>query len=438
MITYKKAILLVFFVGVLASFSGGVLASARFDWANQANISDILKFQYWKNLFFPEGGFWTPKTSLSPPAGGSPPVIDQSPGVSPLSQPVLDYEAAKIAAVKRASPAVVSIIITKDLPVLEQYYINPFRGFGYGDEFFDQFFGIPQYRQKGTEKREVGGGTGFIITGDGLILTNKHVVQDEKAEYTVLTNDEKRYPAKVLARDPVLDLAIIKVDKTGLPTVTLGDSGKLELGQTVITIGNALGEFRNTVSIGAVSGLARQITASGGGQLETLKGIIQTDAAINQGNSGGPLLDLRGEVVGINTAMAVGAQSIGFAIPINQAKSAIESVKKEGRIVIPFLGVRYAIINNSLKEKNNLLFNYGALVRRGESADELAVIPGSPADKAGIAENDIILEINGEKITEDNDLASIIRTKKVGEEITLNIWSKGVEKIIRAKLEERK
>ncbi len=150
------------------------------------------------------------------------------------------------------------------------------------------------------------------------------------------------------------------------------------------------------------------------------------------------MLNLRGEIIGVNVAMVSGAQSIGFAIPINQAKSAIESVKKEGKIVTPYIGVRYIIINEAVKEKNNLPVDYGALVSRGETREELAVIPGSPADKAGIVENDIILEIDGRKISRENDLASVIRTKKVGQEITLKIFSKGTEKIVKVKLEERK
>ena len=421
--SYRKNIILAVFAVLAISMSVGFGA--------KANISDILTPQYWKNLLFPQDAPSLPGAS---PAYSPPAVISQ-PGS--LSQPVSDYENAKIAAVKRVSPAVVSIIVTKDLPVLEQYYINPFDGFG--NDFFNQFFSIPQYRQKGTEKKEVGGGTGFIISFDGLILTNRHVVQDEKAEYTVLTNDEKKYPAKVLARDPVLDLAILKIEKAGLPTVVLGDSDKLELAQTVIAIGNALGEFRNTVSVGVVSGLARQVTASSaGGEREVLRNVIQTDAAINPGNSGGPLLNLKGEVIGVNVAMVSGAQSIGFAIPINQAKSAIESVKKEGRIVTPYIGVRYILINETIKKKNNLAFDYGALVSRGDTREELAVIPGSPADKAGIVENDIILEIDGQKITQNNDLSSVIRNKKVGDEVTLKILHRGQEKIVKVKLEERK
>lgn len=232
---------------------------------------------------------------------------------------VLTQEEKVISAVKNVSPAVVSIIISKNLPLYEKCYVNPFPDLFPG-------FQIPQMCQKGTRLQEIGGGTGFIISREGLILTNKHVVSDKTAEYTVLMNDGKKYSAKVLVLDPGQDLAIIKIENgTGsLPAVLLGDSDSVQIGQTVITIGNALGEFRNTVSVGVVSGLSRTITASGGGLTETIEDLIQTDAAINSGNSGGPLLNLKGEVVGINTAMASDAQSIGFAIPINKAKAILQ------------------------------------------------------------------------------------------------------------------
>lgn len=216
--------------------------------------------------------------------------------------------------VKRSQDAVVSVIATKDLPVLERSFVDPFQGFGFPNDFFGGLQ-IPQYQQKGTEKREVSSGTGFIVSSDGLVLTNKHVVSDEKAEFTVLMNNGDKYPAKVLARDPMQDIAILKIEKTGLSVLTLGDSDTIQTGQTVIAIGNALGEFRNTVSVGVISGMWRTITAQGGGTMETLEDLIQTDAAINPGNSGGPLFNLAGEVIGINTAMSQSAQNIGFALP---------------------------------------------------------------------------------------------------------------------------
>lgn len=354
---------------------------------------------------------------------------------------VVREESAIIEAVKIVSPAVVSIIITQDVPKLEEYFYEPFGG----DEFFKEFFGpffkfrVPQYRQEGTEKKEIGGGTGFIVSQDGLILTNKHVVSYQNVDYTVFTNDEKKYEARVLARDPVNDIAILKIKAKDLPVVELGDSDKLQIGQTVIAIGNALAEFRNTVSVGVISGLGRSITAGSlFGRTEQLERIIQTDAAVNQGNSGGPLVNLNGQVIGINVAMAMGAENIGFSIPINDAKKSIQDVKEKGRIVIPFLGVRYILVNKTIQEKNNLSVDYGALVIRGEKVGDLAVIPGSAADKAGIQENDIILEIDGERITEDNPLSKIIMKHSVGDKISLKVLHKGEEIELRAVLEERK
>ncbi len=346
--------------------------------------------------------------------------------------PQTSQEEKIISAVNEFSPAVVSIIVSKDLPILEEYWISPF------EEFFGPEFKIPQYRQKGTEKKEIGGGTGFIISSDGMVITNRHVVADTEADYTVLTNDGQKYPAKVIARDSAQDLAILKIESTqgAFKVVKLGDSSKLQIGQTVIAIGNALGEFKNTVSVGVISGLGRTVTASGGGEVETLEDVIQTDAAINKGNSGGPLLNLKGEVIGINTAIAVGAENIGFAIPINKAKKAIEQVKSLGKIVYPFLGVRYLLITDTIQKENNLEVDYGAWIVSGDNT-EPAVTPGSAAEKAGLKEGDIILEFNGAKITSENSLAKIIMNYNPGDKVTLKILRKSEEKTIEAFLGER-
>lgn len=362
--------------------------------------------------------------------------------------PQTSQEQSVISVVEDISPAVVSVIVTKDVPVLEQYYYNPFQE-------FEQFFGenpfqlqVPKYRQKGTQRQEVGGGTGFVVSEDGMILTNKHVVADTEADYTVFTNDGKKYPAKVAARDPIQDVAILKIEKEKIvdgkggfslksfPVVRIGDSDKIQIGQTVIAIGNALGEFRNTVSVGVVSGLGRTISASGGGITEVLEDVIQTDAAINKGNSGGPLVNLKGEVIGINTAMVEEAQSIGFATPINKAKRAVEQTRTSGKIVYPFLGIRYVLINDAVRKEDNLSVDYGALVAKGDGG-EAAVTPGSAAEKAGILEGDIILEFNGAKITTENSLAKLIQKYNSGDKVSLKILRNGEEKMIEVILGER-
>jgi serine protease Do len=359
----------------------------------------------------------------------------EKPGESTPYLPQTSQEEAIIKVVKEASPAVVSVIITKDIPKLKLYYEEPFKEF---EEFFGiPFeFKIPQWKQEGYEKQEIGGGTAFFISEDGMLLTNAHVVSDKEAEYTVLTNDGKKYPAKVLARDTVRDLAILKVEGGPFPTLKLGDSDKLQIGQTVIAIGNALGEFRNTVSVGVISGLGRTITASGGGIIETIEDVIQTDAAINRGNSGGPLLNLKGEVIGVNFAMAAGAENIGFAIPINKAKKDIEQVKKTGKIVFPFLGVRYVIITDEIQKENKLAVNYGAWIVKGEKG-EPAIFPGSAAEKAGLKEGDIILEFNGEKITSQNPLAKIIMKYNPGDKVTLKVLRQNKEFSVEVILGER-
>jgi len=350
---------------------------------------------------------------------------------------LLEEESLIISSVEKATDSVVSIVVSKDVPKMNGFFSDPF----FDDPFFNPF----GFRQKEavpeddsvTEKREIGGGTGFIVDSSGFIVTNRHVASEEDAEYTVIFNNGEKVDAKVLARDSFLDVAILKVDKNNLPALEFGNSDNLKAGQTVIAIGNSLGEFRNTVSKGIISGLKRNLEAGDGfRQSERLEEVIQTDAAINPGNSGGPLLNLQGQVIGVNVAMAQGAENIGFAIPANQIKQIYQGVKQTGKISRPYLGVRYALLNKAISQENKLDFDYGALVVRGEKLTDLAVIPNSPADKAGILENDIILEIDGKKITAENDLASLIRKKKVGDKLILKIWSKGKEKTTEVVLEE--
>ncbi len=330
----------------------------------------------------------------------------------------VEWEEAIISAVEKISPAVVSIIASKDVPVIR----SPFR---------DMFF----YEEE-MQRREVGGGTGFIISEHGIILTNRHVVSDEQADYMVFTNDGNSFSAEVLARDPVQDLAVLKIEGSGFPVVSLGDSSDLRIGQTAIAIGNALGEFRNTVSVGVISGLGRRVVATDGVVAEVLEDVIQTDAGINRGNSGGPLIDLRGNVIGINTAMAVGAQNIGFAIPVNNAQRAISGALEGGRIIYPFLGVRYILVDENVKNERNLPVSYGALILTGDRG-EPAVDPDSGAAKAGLREGDIILEVNGVRIDAETSLVSLIMIYNPGDNISLTVMRGSEELTINAVLGER-
>lgn len=228
------------------------------------------------------------------------------------------------AAVARVTPSVVSIVITKDVPLLEVVYENPFGN----DPFFKDFnVQVPRYRVKGTEEKKVGAGTGFFVTSDGYIVTNRHVVEDTAARYTVLLSDGGQAEATVVYRDPSTDIAVVKIQGNGYQAVTFGDSDALKLGESVFAIGNALGEYNNSVSVGIISGLDRDLTAQGAsGGVTELKGVIQTDAAINPGNSGGPLATLDGKVIGINVATVRGSSNISFAIPVGSVRSIIAQV----------------------------------------------------------------------------------------------------------------
>lgn len=357
---------------------------------------------------------------------------------------MINEEKIVIDAVKKVSPSVVSVIISKHLPKVKRINLSPFGSFE-----------IPMPEEKEDKKEpakaahdkkqhvQIGGGSGFIVNSEkdhSLILTNKHVVHDHDAEYTVLI-DDKEHEAEVLCSDPLNDIAILKIKTGGLPTVKLGDSSKVEVGQTAIAIGTALGMFTNTVSKGIISGLSRRIAASlgNGEETEVLRGIIQTDVAINQGNSGGPLINTEGEVVGINTAIIFGAQNIGFALPINWAKKDVQDILKYGRIERPYLGLRYMMLNKQLKNKYDLGAESGALVITDHLPNSAAVIKDSPAEKAGIKENDLIVEVNGKTLGEKDELADLIQEFKIGDEVELTLLRNRKETVkAKVKLEEMK
>ncbi len=351
-------------------------------------------------------------------AGGDEPSDEYSVSGTAESDSIVDV-------VEKVNPAVVSIVATKDVPIMEQYY----QDFGYG-------FSIPRYRQNGTEEQEVSSGSGFIVSSDGYVVTNQHVVDVREASYTVFTTDGNEYEATVVALGDSYDIALLKIESdVAFPYLEFADSDALKQGQTVIAIGNALGEFANTVSVGVVSGLSRTVVASSGYESELLQDVIQTDAAINSGNSGGPLLNTDGFVVGVNVAASQYAENIGFALPSNDVKDAVDDMREFGKIIRPFLGVRYVTITDEIVEANNLSVDHGALVVRGDN-NQLAVIPGSPADKADIEENDIILAVNGEEVTEDTPLNILLRDKSPGDTVTLRVLHDGEERDVEVTLAE--
>ncbi len=324
---------------------------------------------------------------------------------------VVQESSAIIDAAKNASPAVVSISSKKNVT-------------GY-------------FGQDVTQEAD---GTGFIITNDGLIVTNKHVVSDPSATYTVVLTSGKSYSATVLAQDPLQDLAVIKIDATGLPIVDLGNSNDVEVGQYVTASGNALGQFQNSVTVGVISAKNREIQAGdeSNSSTETLQDLFQTDAAINQGNSGGPLLNLKGQVIGMNTAIAAKGQAegIGFAIPINDIKASINQVKQTGKISRPYLGVMYVPLTNDIAKANNLKVNYGAylVASQGQSA----VIAGGPADEAGLRTGDIITKIDDDTINADNSLTSILGKYSPNEKVKVTIVRDSDTKVLEVKLGEAK
>jgi len=324
-------------------------------------------------------------------------------------QTVVYEESVITKVVEEVLPSVVTVGINKITTTGDFFQIDP-------SNPFSPFNLIPGQKKKIEQNI----GSGFIISVDGLIITNKHVVSDAEASYQVLTNDKNKYNVEKIYRDPLNDLAILKISSTTFNSpkpLKLGNSSKLKLGQLVIAVGTPLGEFTNTVTSGIISGLGRGITAGSPfqGYVEKLDNVIQTDAAISPGNSGGPLLNSKGEVIGVNTAIAQEGQNIGFAIPANVVSDLINNFQKNGgSFERPYIGVRYKLIDKQTAVLNELVA--GAYV--------VQVIPGSPAEKAGIQEEDIIIEFDGKKIggNDEQTLAKLIAGKKPGERMSLKIW----------------
>ncbi len=292
-----------------------------------------------------------------------------------------------------------------------------------------------QSRLYGTRTRtSQAAGTGVIIDAGGYILTNKHVVSEGTSAVSVVTSDGTKYSnVEIIGRDSLNDLAILKVNKpNNFQAVTLGDSEKVRTGQKVIAIGNALGQFQNTVTSGIISGIGRPVAASdeNGTASEQLSNLFQTDAAINSGNSGGPLLNFNGEVIGINTAVAADAENIGFSIPINEAKGIIESVKTTGKLTRPFVGVQYVMLDADTAAQLGVSVKKGAYI----SKDAGSIVSGSPAEKAGLKAGDIIVAINTVQLSETTSLASAVGRFKVGETVSVTIVRDSKEQKIKLTL----
>ena len=281
-------------------------------------------------------------------------------------------------------------------------------------------------------------GTGIIISSDGVVVTNKHVIPENTTNVTITMSDGKQYEdVKVLARDPRsnVDIAFLKINGAkDLKPAKVGDSGKMQVGDAVVAIGYALGEFENTVTSGIISGLGRPITAGDGvTSTESLTNLFQTDAAINPGNSGGPLVNMNGEVIGINTAVAGNAQNIGFSIPVNDVKTQIASILDKGKLEVPYMGVRYVVLNKAIKEQFELSTDTGAWLKATNATQ--AVINGSPADKAGLKEGDIITKVNGEVVDAENQLASRLSKYGVGDTVEITYVRDGKEAKTKVTLE---
>jgi len=332
-------------------------------------------------------------------------------------QTFLREESVVVDVSEKVSPSVVTVGIKKTTTTPGRIQINPLNP-------FNPFQQLPGKEE--TIEQDIG--TGFIISEDGLIVTNKHVVDDPDAQYKVITSDDKEYDVQQINKDPNNDLAVIKINATGLTPVEMGDSSNLKVGQFVIAIGTSLGEFRTTVTTGVISGLGRDIVAgSAFGSSEELEDIIQTDAAINFGNSGGPLLNSAGQVIGVNVARAE-ADNIGFALPINLIKNSLDQFKADGGFPArPFLGVNYQMISQRTAILNQV--PQGAYI--------LEVVEGSAAQQAGLAPDDIIIEFDNKTLSDESiQLSDLIAAHKPGDQVNLKIWRQGNEQTITITLGE--
>ncbi len=275
----------------------------------------------------------------------------------------------------------------------------------------------------GVQEQE-GAGTGIIVGRDGYILTNKHVIDGANTVGVVLADGTSYSDVRVLGADPLNDVAFLKIaGVSNLQAVELGDSTSVRVGQKVVAIGNSLGQYQNTVTSGIISGTGRPIYAQARDSVENLTDLLQTDAAINPGNSGGPLLNLQGQVIGINTAIVEGAQGIGFSIPINSTKGVLKGVLSSGKVQRAYLGVNYIPVTADVTKQYNLSIRKGAYVYSGNN--QPAVMSGGPADKAGIKDKDIITKVGAIAVGDRGGVASLIGEYAPGETVDLTILREG-------------
>lgn len=334
--------------------------------------------------------------------------VDSSDSITKNREKIVLQEGEVVSEVAaKVSPSVVSIVIA-------------------GEQRISPFTSVPQE----------GAGTGIVVSKDGYILTNSHVVPQNVSDIQVMMSDETIYSdVRVIGRDPLNDIAFLKINGVSdLEPAVFGDSSKVEVGQKVVAIGNALGQYQTSVTSGIISAVGRPLvaTAGDGGEAESLENLFQTDAAINPGNSGGPLVSLKGEVIGINTAVAASAEGIGFAIPINDAKGLLKNVMKNGRAERAYLGVRYTTITPALATEEKLPVKQGAYIAASGGS---AVIQGTPAAKAGLRDGDIVTKLNGTKLDRRNPLASLLALYTVGDTVDITVLRNGKEQVLKATLE---
>ena len=328
-----------------------------------------------------------------------------------INQRIVTEENVVTEVAERVSPAVVTVSYKQETPVMEQYFLDP----------FGMFRGSRPSGQVESEQVDIG--SGFIVDKSGLVVTNKHVVaQGTASDYTVVLKDDSSHQVEKIWRDPLNDLAILQINGESLPVVELGDSDKIKVGNFVIAIGTALGEFRHTVTTGVISGLGRGITAGDGLSMsEKLDNVIQTDAAINPGNSGGPLLNSAGQGIGGNVAVSQSANNVGFALPINTVKESLNNFNTTGKFERPMLGVRYQLLSKEQGILNNV--PAGAYV--------VEVVAGSSAEVGGIKKGDIITKFDGRDVAEvKNGLVELLADKKIGDRVEVELYrDKGMKKI---------